>query len=195
MPDEVRIAGTPCTVKVRNPWAVLALTFVTLGIYSLFWWYFINREMRDLGRARAIDGLGERPGVSTLAFSGLAVFTLYVSLVWTVATTTRRVQRTQEVAGHTGRLNGWLSAALWIFTLSIGGIVYTQGELNKAWKAQEAEPKDLDKANADADVARQTLAPQLSVEDPEEWPAEHPVLWDTITRRAYMKRYGKQPGA
>jgi hypothetical protein len=194
--DYVVISGSPCTAKIRNPWAVLGLTLVTVGIYSLFWWYFINREMRDLGRARAEGGFGERPELSALAFSGLSAFTLWISLVWTVVTTSRRVRRSQAVTGHDGRLNGWISGALWIGTLSLGGIVYTQSELNKAWRTQ---PVAVPGESATVPVAPAALqsdgAPQPFVEDPDEWPAEHPALWDTVTRRAYEKRYGKKPGA
>ena len=45
---------------MRNPWGVLGLTLITFGIYYVFWWYFINREMRDVGDANGVD-LGEEP--------------------------------------------------------------------------------------------------------------------------------------
>src|SRR5215211_7029850 len=115
MTYEVMIADSPSTAKVRDPWTVAVLSVLTLGLYSLFWWYSINREMRDLGHARAADGLGERPEMAALAFSGLSVFTLYVALVWTVVTTTRRVRRAQRLSGQTASLNGWISAGLWIY--------------------------------------------------------------------------------
>ena len=38
--------------KVRNLWIVLLLLVVTLGIYYLYWYYAINRELRDYGRDR-----------------------------------------------------------------------------------------------------------------------------------------------
>lgn len=194
MPDEVTLAGKPLHgegaqpmgrggADFDHPWDLLPVL--------MFWWYSINREMRDLGRVRAVDGLGEHPGVSTAAFSGLAMFTLYISLVWTVATTTRRVRRAQLAAGHSGELNAWISAALWIFTLGIGGMVYTQSELNKAWRAQEPSGQ-----GGGAGTNPSESPPfGLQIEDPEEWPDEHPAAWDAITRRAYQKRYGKPPGA
>ena len=60
MAEEVAIAGTPSTAKLRNPWGVIGLTLITLGFYYFFWWYYINREMRDFGRARGVD-LGQNP--------------------------------------------------------------------------------------------------------------------------------------
>src|SRR4051812_50080640 len=67
MAEEVQIAGTPATAKIRSPWGPALLPIITLGIYAIFWYYFINREMRDLGRARNTDELGESPGMSVLA--------------------------------------------------------------------------------------------------------------------------------
>ena len=66
MAEEVQIAGADSTAKIRNPLGVLGLTLITLGIYFFFWWYFINREMKDLGQARGVD-LGQKPGNSVWA--------------------------------------------------------------------------------------------------------------------------------
>jgi hypothetical protein len=38
--------------KVVKPWIVAALSFVTLGLYFLRWYYRVNREMREFGAAR-----------------------------------------------------------------------------------------------------------------------------------------------
>ena len=66
MAQELQIAGAGATAKVRSPVAVAILTVVTLGIYLLFWWYFINRELADYGRAKGTAELGDSPGKSTL---------------------------------------------------------------------------------------------------------------------------------
>ena len=49
--ETTRIKGTTATAKMRNPIAAFLLVFVTFGIYYLVWYYKINRELRDLGRA------------------------------------------------------------------------------------------------------------------------------------------------
>jgi hypothetical protein len=132
MAQSMVISGSRDFAKVRNPWGVLGLLFLTLGIYHLFWWYYVNREMRDLGRARQVD-LGQNPAMSLLAM-WFGWYALGIPLVWTIVTTTRRVQESQRVAG-VEPLSGWLAAALWIFTLGLGAFVYLQSELNKVWQA------------------------------------------------------------
>ena len=52
MAEEIQIAGTEAKAKIRSPWAPALLPIITLGIYYFVWYYKINREMADLGRAR-----------------------------------------------------------------------------------------------------------------------------------------------
>lgn len=132
MAYEMTIAGTPTRAKVRNPWGVLALSLVTLGIYQCFWWYFVNRELRDLGRANEVSELGDNPALSALA-NGLGAFTLYVTTVWTFVAGTKRVQRAQVLVGQDDTLNGWLMLLIAVFTCGLGCVVYFQSELNKVW--------------------------------------------------------------
>ena len=132
MAEEVTLAGTGSTAKLRNPWGVIGLSIITIGIYYVFWWYFINREMRDFGRARNTD-LGQSPGNSVLAITlgALIVVPALVSM-WR---TSDRIQRSQETAGVERGANGPI---IFILLLLIGpvGIWYAQSELNKAWEKQ-----------------------------------------------------------
>ena len=66
MAYEMKIRGTQDEVKVRSPWAAALLPIITLGIYHLVWWYRINRELRDYGKAKGYD-LGQNPTNSVLA--------------------------------------------------------------------------------------------------------------------------------
>ena len=61
---EVQINGGPGSAKIRHPVAVCVLSVVTIGIYYLYWWYQVNREMVDLGRALNADGLGDNPALA-----------------------------------------------------------------------------------------------------------------------------------
>ena len=139
MADEVQIAGTDSTAKVRNPLGTVALSIITIGVYYVFWWYFINREMRDLGRARNAD-LGESPGNSVLALT-LGALVIVPALV-TLWRTSGRVETAQETVGMEGRASGPI---IFILLLLIGpvGIWYAQSELNKVWAAQGASPGGL----------------------------------------------------
>jgi Domain of unknown function (DUF4234) len=134
MAEEVRIANSDSTAKVRNPLGVLGLSLVTIGIYFFFWWYFINREMRDLGRARNTD-LGQNPANSVLAITLGAL--IIVPAIVTMWTTSARLEKAQEVVGIERRVSGPI---VFILLLLIGpvGIWYAQSELNKVWAAQGA---------------------------------------------------------
>jgi Domain of unknown function (DUF4234) len=134
MAEEIQIAGTGSTAKIRNPLGTVALSIITIGIYYIFWWYFINREMRDLGRSRNTD-LGQSPGTSVLAITlgALIIVPALVSL-WT---TSGRIERSQEAVGIDRRVSGPI---IFILLLLIGpvGIWYAQSELNKVWEAERS---------------------------------------------------------
>ena len=139
MAEEVAIANTGATAKLRNPLGVVGLSIITFGIYYFFWWYFINREMRDFGRARNTD-LGQEPGNSVLAVTlGALIIVPAIVSMWR---TSDRIQRTEEVAGVPSPAQGPL---IFVLLLLIGpvGLWYAQNELNKAWTAQAAGPPSL----------------------------------------------------
>jgi hypothetical protein len=140
MAQEVQISPDSIerTAKIRHPVAVPALTVITLGIYGIYWWYQINRELVDLGRARNADGLGENATTSLLAvFPGfLIIVPPYVSLYNGL----KRMQRAQEVTIGESTLNGWIVLALILgsFVIGIAGLIvpgYIQSEMNKVWES------------------------------------------------------------
>jgi Domain of unknown function (DUF4234) len=156
MAEEVAIAGSGSTAKLRNPLGVVGLSIITIGIYFFFWWYFINREMRDFGRARNTD-LGQSPGNSVLAVSLGAL--IIVPLVVSEWRTSERIQRTQEVAGVASPAMGPLIFIL-LFLIGPVGIWYSQRELNKAWEAQaSAGPPGLPATEASVTPAPPAPAP------------------------------------
>lgn len=129
MAQEVLIGGGPAQAKLRNPWGVFGLLLVTLGIYGIFWWYYVNREMRDYGRSAGYD-LGQNPRNSALAlFPGGLIIVPALITYWNG---TKRMQATQRVAG-VPPLNGWIALVLFLL-LSVAFPPYLQSELNKAWR-------------------------------------------------------------
>jgi hypothetical protein len=144
--EEIQIGGTGSTAKIRNPLGVVGLSIITLGIYYLFWWYFINREMRDLGRARNAD-LGQNPTNSVLAlFPGSIIIVPGLVTLWT---TSGRIESSQEAVGIDRRVSGPI---IFILLLLIGpvGIWYAQSELNKAWEAERSGGAGLPQPSAEA---------------------------------------------
>ena len=132
MAQQIQIAGAGASAKIRHPVAVAVLAVVTLGIYVFFWWYFINREMADYGRAKGTSELGDSPAKSVLALfpGGLVI----VPAIWTTVTTFKRVQAAQRLAGESP-INGWLGLVLYV-VISPAFYAYMQSGLNSVWKAQ-----------------------------------------------------------
>lgn len=137
MAQQVQIAGVGASAKIRSPVAVAIFSIITFGIYVLFWWYFINREMADYGRAKGTAELGDSPGKSLLAlFPGALVI---VPAIWTTVTTFKRIQAAQRLAG-VSPINGWLGLVLYV-VISPAFYAYMQSGLNNVWKAQGTEPR------------------------------------------------------
>jgi hypothetical protein len=133
MAEVVPIQGASSTAKVRNPLGVVALGFVTLGIYFLFWYYFVNREMRDLGEAHGTTECGTSPGTSLLAvtFGALIIVPPFVSIY-------KSFKRMNEASRLTGAGDGFdagLGILLWIFLSPIAMYLF-QLNLNKVWISQ-----------------------------------------------------------
>jgi Domain of unknown function (DUF4234) len=131
---ELHIKGSDDRVKIRSPWAAALLPLITLGIYHFVWWYRINRELRDYGRAQGYD-LGQNPTNSLLALvpGGLII----VPALVTYWRGTKRVQGAARVGGREP-LNGWIALILFLL-LSPGFWAYLQVSLNDLWRT-EAEP-------------------------------------------------------
>ena len=122
--------------KIRSPIWVAVFALITLGIYVVFWWYYVNRELADYGRARSTPELGDNPTLSTLAVfpGGLIV----IPALWTGVTTFQRVQTAQRIQGQSP-INGWIGLILYlvIFPAFFG---YMQSGLNSAWRAAAVRP-------------------------------------------------------
>jgi hypothetical protein len=132
MAQEVKIAGSDATAKIRNLFAVAILPIVTIGIYFFFWWYFIHRELRDYGRAKNTDELGTSPGTSLLAVT-LGALIIVPALV-SIYRGFKRVQAAQRLAG-VEQLNGWIGLILFlVFSPALNA--YMQSGLNAVWQKE-----------------------------------------------------------
>ena len=134
MAQEVPIRGATSTAKIRDVVGVVVLTIITVGIYGLVWYYKINREMADYGKANGrTDELGDSPVTSLLAVTlgALVIVPALVSLYRTFG----RIQALQRITGGGNPINGWIGFLLFIvFSPVLNG--YMQSGLNPAWQAQ-----------------------------------------------------------
>ncbi|TMK83288.1 MAG: DUF4234 domain-containing protein [Actinobacteria bacterium] len=123
MADELQI-GTG-SIKRRNPWGVLLLAIVTLGIYRLVWYYMINREIRDHS--------GEQVPVEAVTIGWIIIVPPFVSLYRTAG----RIRRVQEITGARKRISPGLALLLAIvsWTMLID-MPYLQTHINSAWDVE-----------------------------------------------------------
>jgi hypothetical protein len=132
MAEEVPIQGAQSTAKIRSVVWVIVLPIITLGIYAFLWWYFVNRELRDYGRAKGTTELGTSPAKSLLAIT-LGALIIVPALV-SIYRGFQRVQAAQRLTGIEP-VNGWIGLILF-FVFSPALMGYMQSGLNPVWQAQ-----------------------------------------------------------
>jgi heme/copper-type cytochrome/quinol oxidase subunit 2 len=158
MAQELAIPGAGTTAKIRNPLGVLALGLITLGIYHVFWWYFINREMADLGRANRRPELGDNPIMSVVAVTigALIIVPLFVSF-WR---TLKRIETSQNLVLGSNNL-----AVVLVFILGLIPLVnlivapLMQSNLNQVWEAGGQPAGSLESASAQQPIEQAESPP------------------------------------
>lgn len=107
--------------KVRNPWGVVGLSIITLGIYYLYWTYQVFREMKD----HTHEGIGGPIGLVIALIIGVVNAFLIPSEAGNMFA---RAGQPKPVSGVTG---------FWTFIPLIGFIIWiikVQGALNRRWE-------------------------------------------------------------
>lgn len=109
----------------RNPWGVFLLTFITLGIYGVVWYYKINNELRNFD-------IRNDPVVATLAITlgGIILVPPFVSYYRTAD----RIRQAQERSEAPERMAPILALVLSV-VIGTFVIVYYQSQINKSWDA------------------------------------------------------------
>lgn len=130
--QEVTLKDGSTHVKVRDP-VITALLFF-IPFYALFWYYYINKELADLGRAKGTAELGDSPGTSVLALfpGGIIIVPAIISL-WNTAGRIAAAERITNVPGE--QINQAIALLLMVIFSPIGGWWY-QNELNKVWAVE-----------------------------------------------------------
>ncbi|HET8592620.1 MAG TPA: DUF4234 domain-containing protein [Solirubrobacterales bacterium] len=154
---------TGARAKVRDEGLVVLWTVLTLGVYTAVWYYRINREMRDFGRAHGDEKLARtNPVLSVLAFTlGSLVILPAILSYWK---TTGRIRRMQGLCGVT-LTEGWVIALLyllgWVTLITWPAIPpYVQSGLNRVWRLYpEAEGDQVQLSLAPAPTAAELPRP------------------------------------
>ena len=128
MAQEVAIPGTDSNAKICNVIGVGALSLIPF--YTWIWWYRVNRELADYGRARGTDELGTSPGKSLLAISLGAL--IIVPAVMSFFSTHKRITKAQAMTGQTP-INGWISVVFYL-VFPPAWIGYMQSGTNSVWE-------------------------------------------------------------
>lgn len=116
--------------QVRSTGACVLLTIVTLGIYSIYWFYKTHDEMKQ----HTGNGIGGPVALILAIFVGIAMPFLSSAEVGGLY---ERKGRPKPVSGATGL---WYLLLGWFFL--VGAIVWfvkTNGALNEYWKSQGAQ--------------------------------------------------------
>lgn len=116
-------------VKRRDPGIAWALSIITLGIYFLFWYYLVNREMSDDFPDVEVNPLG---AVAAVTIGGLIVVPPFVSIY----NTGRRIRVAQRAAGLEPTCRPWVGILL-SFVLGLH-VAYYQLKLNSVADELEA---------------------------------------------------------
>jgi hypothetical protein len=135
MAEEVGIQGTEATGKLRNPLGIVGLALVTLGIYYLFWYFYVNKEMAEIGRARNTEECGTKPGTSLLAVT-LGILIIVPPFV-SIYKAWKRLTASEQVTGTAPGMEAGLGFLLSVFIGPVGMYIF-QSNMNKVLQQQAA---------------------------------------------------------
>jgi drug/metabolite transporter (DMT)-like permease len=133
MAEEVQISGSNERGKIRNPLGVIGLAIITFGIYGIFWYYFINKELAELGKAKGTNELGDSPGTSVLAVT-LGVFAIVPPFI-SYYNYGKRLQAAERLTGTEPGMEPGLLLVLWIFIAPVA-LYIAQANQNKVLQTQ-----------------------------------------------------------
>jgi hypothetical protein len=163
MAEEVQIQGSNERGKIRNPLGVIGLSLITLGIYTIFWYYFVNKELAEIGRAHNTDECGTSPGTSVLAIT-LGIFIIVPPFV-SIYNTCKRLSAAERLTGTPPGMEPGLLFILWIFLSPVAEYIF-QSNMNKVLQTQAG--------GAGAIAPGQAAAPPPQAAAPVEQPAPPP---------------------
>ena len=133
MAEEVQIQGSEYRGKIRNPLGIIGLAIITFGIYGIFWYYYANKELVEIGKAHNTDELGDSPGTSVIAITlgALVIIPAFYSAY-------KFCGRLSAAGRLTGAGEGLEPPLLWLIYVFLAPIAayLAQSQLNKVLQAQ-----------------------------------------------------------
>lgn len=123
MAETVTINGQP--YLKRSPLGVLGLSFITLGIYGLYWFYKVNQEIQRYTGDQTIS-----PSRSLLAV--IPGFILIVPPFIAYYNTANHVMRMEQQRGIASQISPALVVVI-ALVLWIGMAAYVQEHMNRVW--------------------------------------------------------------
>jgi hypothetical protein len=161
MAEEVQIQGSSEVAKVRHPLGILGLMLITLGIYFFVWWYKVNSELAELGRARGSTETGDNPGNSLLAMvpGFLIIVPPYISFY----NGSNRLRAAERLTGRPPGMDAGLMLVIYFFIGPVAVYIF-QNDLNKVLEAQRTGVGQIPQAQS-------APAPEAPAAAPAEPPA------------------------
>jgi hypothetical protein len=123
MAETVVIEGQP--YLKRNPLGVLGLSFITLGIYFLYWYYKVNDELRGFEHDETIS---PTRSLMAMLFGWIIIVPPFIAMY----NTATHVRKIEERMGIQPQLEPALAIVIMLF-VAIGNGIYVQEHLNRIW--------------------------------------------------------------
>jgi len=111
----------------RNPLGVVGLILITFGIYSFYWWWKINDELRRVERD---DSISPTRSLMAMLFGWIIIVPPFIA-AWNTA---KHVEAFERRVGVRQTVEPVLVLVLMV-VLSIANGAYLQDHLNRGWDA------------------------------------------------------------
>ena len=109
----------------RNPLGVLGLSFITFGIYFLYWYYKVNDELR---RFEHDETISPTRSLMAMIFGWIIIVPPFIAMY----NTATHVRKIEERMGIQPQLEPALAVVIMLF-VAIGNGIYIQEHLNRIW--------------------------------------------------------------
>ncbi len=123
MAETVTIEGRP--YLKRNPLGVLGLSFITIGIYFLCWYWKVNDELSSFEHD---DSISPTRSLMAILFGWIIIVPPFIAIY----NTAKHVQGDEQRLGVQPQLEPALTI-VFLVLLSIANGLYIQEHLNRLW--------------------------------------------------------------